>query len=423
MKSVFKLIGGSLAIASCFGFGYYWRDVQRGAVALTSGRDLQLGIKTSPKNLSDEQIFKQNYARILSDYSRPIDKKNLKFSAMEGLVASLGDPHSNFFVPQVAKEFNEQTQGNFFGVGAKLGYDPLGCRVSTVFSDGPAFKAGLKEGDVITSVDGASMVGKATDYIVTKIKGEEGTLVKLGILRTGVQNMITLSIRRAQIIAPSVESKSFEAGKVGYLQVFQFSEPTAEQFDKEITKLEAGGMKGLVIDMRGNPGGLLNTASEMLSRYFDNKVVVTMKFRPELLAQDPSARRMESQKTFPGRVKDPGYPIVILINEDSASAAEIFSGVMQDYGRAKLLGDHSYGKASVQNVFPSRDGASVKLTVAKYYLPKGRFIGRTVDEDGAFLQGGIQPDVKVELDYNTEITLGEPKTDAQLAAAIKLVGG
>jgi carboxyl-terminal processing protease len=196
------------------------------------------------------------------------------------------------------------------------------------------------------------------------------------------------------------------------MSIASFSEPTALQFDHELKKLEAQPICGLVIDLRGNPGGLLETAADMLSRFVDDKVVVKMKFRDG---------KEEVVRTYSGETHDFNYPIDILINEDSASAAEIFSGVLHDYGKATLVGTHSYGKSSVQSVFPLVDQSSAKITIARYYLPITPYYGRVVDEDGAYISGGLEPDVKVDLNDSAEMTPGDPKTDNQLRKAIDVV--
>jgi carboxyl-terminal processing protease len=211
-----------------------------------------------------------------------------------------------------------------------------------------------------------------------------------------------------------VESKYFESSQVGYVAVAQFSEPTAQQFDRAIAKLEKHTLKGLVIDLRGNPGGLLETAAEMLSRFGENKVVVKMRER---------GGQEEVVRTFSGFLHDFNYPIAVLINEDSASAAEIFSGCLRDYGKAKLIGQHSYGKASVKNVFQLVDRSSAKVTIAKYFLPSSGFIGRKVDEDGVYISGGLLPDIDVPLDMDKDPQAGDPKSDNQLARAIDFLTG
>ena len=183
--------------------------------------------------------------------------------------------------------------------------------------------------------------------------------------------------------------------------------------DEELAKLEKNPLKGLIIDVRGNPGGLLDSASEMLSRFAENKIVCKMRMR---------GAKEEVVYTYPGFVKDFGYPVVVLVDENSASAAEIFAGALKDYRLATLVGDHTYGKASVQNVFELKDEASAKITIARYYLPFNGDISRKVDSDGQYISGGLEPDVLVEID-DSELGLefGNPDKDPQLMKAIEVI--
>ncbi|HEY0868145.1 MAG TPA: S41 family peptidase [Fimbriimonas sp.] len=400
-----------LALFGCFLFGFGWRDLQRGELPSTRSMGALLGVRNSDPQLSPERVFRENHSRILANYVQPLKAQDLKYAGISGMMASLGDPHTVFLVPKAAREFQDETKANFFGVGASLNPDPLGAKVATAFEDGPAYAAGLRDGDIITGVNGKSVTGMDIDKIVEQIKGPGGTLVKLTIMRPGKDKPAVLTIRRAKIITPTVRSKALP-DKVGYLSVSSFSEPTTMQFDKELGKLEAKGIDGLVIDLRGNPGGLLETAVEMLSRFVENKIAVKMRFRDG---------HEEVAATYGGAAHRFDYPVVVLMNEDSASAAEIFAGVLKDYGRATLVGEHTYGKASVQNVFKLVDQASAKITIARYYLPNSGFIGRKVDEDGVYVSGGLQPDVEVELDLDHDVEFGNPKLDNQLQTAIAVI--
>ena len=361
---------------------------------------------------SPEAQFQHAYNEIVTDYYKPVNKLELKYAGMEGLMSSLGDPHTMFMPPKLAEEFSDETRANFGGVGARLSPDPLGAKIVTVFGDGPAAAAGVASGDIITGVDGKSMGGKEIDDIVALIKGKEGTIVHLTLIKKDNPKPVTLAVTRARIVAPTVDFKYLDGPQIGYMQIASFSEPTADQFDKALAKLETHPMKGLVIDLRENPGGLLETAQDMLSRFFENKLVV------KTVERDG---REEEVRTYPGVVHDFNYPIAVIMNEYSASAAEIFAGCLHDYGRAKLVGTHSYGKASVQQVFPLIDHADAKITIAKYYLPETPFFGRKVDQYGAYVSGGLEPDLKVDLQTNKEVVYGDPTTDNQLAAAIKLL--
>ncbi len=408
MRKLNQVFLFAILLLVCFVLGFTWRDVQSGQAPSLHAVNLLFGVKADAK-ASPQDVFKQTYNRILTQYTEKVKAKELKYAGMEGLMASLGDPHTMFLAPVEAKEFSEQTRANFFGIGARLQADPAGAQVATVFQDGPAFAAGLRAGNIITSVNGVSVSGKDINDIVDTIKGKEGTVVNLGVIQADKPRPVTLAIRRAKIIAPTVDQKYLADSQMGYLSVSQFSEPTAKQFDDALATLEQHTLKGLVIDLRGNPGGLLSTAQDMLSRFVEDKVVVRMKFRNG---------DEEVAKTYSGSKHDFEYPIAILINQDSASAAEIFSGCLRDYGKATLIGEHSYGKASVQNVFPLIDEASAKITIAKYFLPEKEFIGRKVDADGVFISGGLDPAIKVSLDLDHAITIGDPKTDNQLARAI-----
>lgn len=413
MKSLKLGAAALLLFGLMFTLGYAWRDLQSGQLPKMQAMTTLLGVTSDGRSLSPADQFEQIYRKISSDYIRPVEAKKLKYAAMGGLMASLGDPHTVFLEPKEAQEFSLETRANFVGVGARLAPDPLGARVVVVFENGPAAKAGLKAGDTISAVDDQPTAGKEIDAIVSTIRGEEGTRVKITVIRTGATAPIEITCRRARIVTPTVESRVLEGTEVGYLSVAQFAEPTTEQFDSELAKLKAKNIKGLVIDLRGNPGGLLETARDMLSRFVEKKVVVKMKGR---------RGAEEVVSTSGGNVTvSARLPIVILQNEESASASEIFAGVLQDYGRATLIGEHSYGKASVQNVIPLIDSASVKLTIARYFLPSGRDISRKVDEDQQYVSGGLQPDVKMAPDQTKEVILGDPKSDAQLQKALEVL--
>lgn len=411
MKAL-RLVGGALVLASCFGFGFSWRDLQNGSLPSTRSVGSLFGAQAPKSNVSATQVFRTAYARIQSDYYQKVDPTKLKYAGIDGLMGALGDPHTIFMEPKQAKEFALETSANFVGVGARLQPDPLGAKVVVVFDDGPAGRAGLRVGDTVTGVDNESMVGKTVEDVVSRIRGEEGTSVKLQLVRPGVDKPVRLTIRRAKVIAPTVESSVIAGTKVGYITVAMFSEPTADQFDKALNKIDAHKPEGLVIDVRNNPGGLLETAVEMLSRFAEDKVVVKMRMRDG---------REEVAKTYMGQKRTFRYPVVVLINEESASAAEIFGGALRDYKLTTLVGEHSYGKASVQNVYALIDGSSAKITIARYFLPGGSDIGRRVDADGQYISGGLLPDVKAKVNEDAPFLYGDPKGDAQLAKALEVI--
>ncbi len=411
MKLVSRAALFAILVFGFFMFGYSWRDLQSLQAPSPRAISALFGVKTLP-NASPEQVFQSNYGRIIADYYKPVKPNELKYAAMEGLMASLGDPHTVFLPPQAAQAFQDETRANFFGVGARLSQDAAGARVATVFEDGPAFAAGLRAGDIITGVNGKTVGGQPIDAIVDLIKGKEGTTVKLTVLKKAASKPSFITITRRRVTIPTVEGKFLADSGVGYLSVLGFSEPTALQFDRELKKLEQNKLKGLVIDLRGNPGGLLETAVEMLGRFVEEKLVVRMKFRG---AQE------EVAYTERGELHNFTYPVTVLINEDSASASEIFAGCLKDYGKATLVGTHTYGKASVQNVFPLVDQSSAKITIARYFLPRTPFFGRKVDEDNVFLSGGLEPHIKVELDLDSDPVMGDPKSDSQLKRAIEVI--
>ncbi len=409
MKAVVKIVLSTITLLSTFTIGFTWRDLARGERPNTGAFGKLLGLKGSEQE--PEAVFKQSYNGILNNYYRSVKPTELRYAGMAGMMASLGDPHTLFFPPRAAKAFSDDTKANFVGVGARLSPDVRGAKIVNVFEQGPAEKAGIKSGDIIVAVDGKSTAGLEIDDIVSRVKGLESTVVRLSILRAPSTKPIQISVNRGKVIAPTVDGKVFPESKMGYLSITSFAEPTASQYEKELAKLEQQGIKGLVIDLRSNPGGILDTATEMLGRYLDGKLVVKMKFRNG---------REVTETTDKGGVANTTYPIAILMDENSASAAEIFAGCMHDYGKATLVGTHSYGKASVQHVESLIDAASAKITIAKYFLPRSGYIGRKVDDFGAFLSGGLEPDIRVELSLDAEF-LGDPKTDNQLAKAIQFL--
>ncbi|MBX3115373.1 MAG: S41 family peptidase [Fimbriimonadaceae bacterium] len=403
----------SAVLVILFGTGFFAHDVLAG----TPPNIAALGRIASPSaaqaSVTPVETFQHHFDLILAKHGETTDPEKLRHAAMGGLVASLGDPHTNYLEPKINESFTTETKGNYTGIGARLGEDPLGAKIATVFKGGPADKAGLKPGDVITKVNDFDASGKEVDKIVDKILGEEGTPVTLTLVREGQAGVQSIRIVRRQILIPTVESKMI-SGNVGYIQVSGFSEPTPMQFREALDEIDRQHPTGLVIDMRGNPGGLLDSAVKMLSLFVSDKPVVTMKERGD--------KTMTAQ-TSRGQVMGINYPVTILVNEESASAAEIFAGVMRDYKKAVLIGTHSYGKASVQNLFQLPGGASAKITIAKYFLPATGDISRKVDDDGTYIKGGLAPDIKVEIPTKGDWKFGEPGKDPQLDRAIQYLGG
>ena len=411
MKIALKLGLFLFVVSLAFSMGFVWRDVRLGVSPSKQAFQRLLAGKIDD-GVTPTQLFRDNYNVILSQFHRPIDQTNLRTSGMEGLFASLGDPHTVFMERQEAENFSIETRGNYAGIGARLGPDPLGARVSTVFENGPAFKAGLKPGDIVTRVDKTDIAGMSIDETVNFVRGEENSKVTLRVLREGESQPLRITITRAVVIVPTAEGTMIEGTNVGYITVSQFAETTVAQFDEALGEVLRNDPDGIVIDMRGNPGGLLETAVAMLSNFVDGKPVVSMLQK---------GGRREQSATYRGRTIGYTGPIVVLIDESSASASEIFAGVMRDYKKATLVGVHSYGKASVQTVILLKDLNQAKVTVARYYLPSGENISRVVDEDGMYVSGGIKPHFVVELDRNVVWEPGKPEKDAQLAAAINLI--
>ena len=339
MKAFGKTLGVVIGLLALLVFGFAWRDLQGGR--LPKADTMLALVGASPhkgSSLSSIQIFRQTYHRILDRYAGKVDPEKLKYAAMEGTMASLGDPHTMFLPEEAAETFNLETTAKFVGVGARLTPDALGASVVVVFEEGPGHRAGLRVGDVITAVDGKSVAGVDLGKIVNSIRGAEGSYVSLRVLRSGQDQPVEIRVRREKVIAPTVQGKMIPNTRIGYIEVESFSEPTGAQFDRALDRVQAQGAEGLVIDLRGNPGGLLDTARELLSHFIDDKVVVKMKSR---------GGREEVVRSYASNGDLVQLPVAILIDEDSASASEIFAGVMRDYKLATLIGEHSYGKAAV----------------------------------------------------------------------------
>lgn len=407
------LLGATISIF--FLTGLSWPEVSGGRLPTFGG--LVDTLKPNGTAKAPVQVFDETFSLVVRNAYAAEDIETMRYAAMEGMFSALGDPHTQFLDPEITRRLATETTGNFVGIGARLSYDPGGARVVSVISGTPAEEAGLMDDDLIVGVDSRAIAGQDVSEIVEQIVGEAGTPVVLEIVRRNVSEPISLRIIRRRIVLPSAEGKLLEDYNIGYIAVSSFSEPTSEQFESAWRLINASDPRGLVIDMRNNPGGLLQETVELLSMFFDRKVVVTM---------IDNRQSSTMVRTAPGRVRDIPYPIVVLIDEGSASAAEIFAGVMQQYQRATLIGQHTYGKASVQHVYPLPGMASAKITVAKYYLPGGEDISRRVDADGVYVSGGLTPDIEVpRFDPDIEIAdrptfrMGDPETDFQLAEAVR----
>lgn len=328
------------------------------------------------------QLLREAYDSVTASYVEKPDGKKLVQSMVDGMLAAL-DPHSAYLPPEPYHEMEVQMSGAFGGVGIELGMRENRLVVIAPIEDTPAFRAGIQANDHIWKIDGTPTRGMSISAAVKRMRGEKGTPVMLAIQRNGSAKPLVYNLIRDIIRIKSLKSKTLEPG-YGYIRISQFQERTGSEFRQALTDLHAsqpdGVLKGLVVDMRYNPGGVLHAAVEVANCFIgDNAsstVIVSMKGRSRDANHVYNATLGE---------KEPRYPIVVLMNGGSASASEIVAGALQDHKRAVVMGSQSFGKGSVQSIIPLKGNAALKLTTARYYTPSGRSIQAK----------GIVPDIKV----------------------------
>jgi carboxyl-terminal processing protease len=355
------------------------------------------------------------YYRVLGylkdKYAGELDTDSkLTFAAIRGMLRPLDDPYTRFLDPDLYQEMREKNTGEFVGIGAQLepdlskdGY----VRVHKPLEGTPAMRAGVKPYDVILKVDGVSTKNMEVDKVVRMIRGREGTPVRLTLRRRTPARTFEVKIVRQHVELPIVESEMLE-GKVGLIQLLEFNELSDIKVDRALTQLEAQGMRGLVLDLRGNPGGTLDAAQEVASRFLPRgKTVVHIVEKDG----DPEIRKVLEQK-HNHRFNQPGHmiPLVVLVNRTSASASEIVSGAIKDLHTGVIMGTQTYGKGLVQTVVPLRGGSAIAITTAKYLTPNGNDINRGKDR-----RGGIVPDMVVEATEDDWIK----QNDVQLKKALE----
>lgn len=335
-------------------------------------------------------------------YMDKVDKNTMAEGIYKGLLSSLKDPYSVYYTKDEYTALMESSSGVYYGIGATVTSDVKTGVLSIVkpFVGGPAYEAGVLPGDVLYKVNGEEVTGKDITEVVGKIKGEEGTKVTVSIIREGKSKPIDFTITRKKVEVPTIEYQMLD-NKIGYIAVSEFDEVTAEQFRAAIDDLEKQGERGLVVDIRNNPGGLLDTVVDMLRRMLPKGMIV--------YTEDKYGKRDEYK--CDGK-EEFNKPLAVLINGNSASASEIFAGAIQDYKKGTLVGTTSFGKGIVQSILPLNDGTAIKVTVSKYYTPKGRNIHKI----------GITPDVTVELKESLrQKVVIDKKEDNQLQKALQIL--
>ena len=355
----------------------------------------------SKNNLYEKiDLFGEVLENIKKEYVDDIDQSEVMDSAINGVLQSL-DPYSSYMSPELFREMQTDTRGEFGGLGIEIGMEAGVVKVISPIDDTPAEKAGIKAGDYIVKIGKEQVQGKSLMEAVKLMRGPVGTSIDLTIRRKNVKKPLEFEITRKIIEVQSVNAEIISKEKnIGYLRLKSFNENSDNQLLKSLKIFEKNKkIKGYVIDLRNNPGGLLTQAINITDFFLDDGEIVSTKSR----------KISETRKFFAKRGDEvKGKPIIILINNGSASAAEIFAGALKDHKRAIILGENSYGKGSVQSIIPLRNGGGMRLTISKYYLPSGKSISEV----------GVTPDILVE-ETDEDFKINSDK-DNQLNYAIKL---
>jgi len=389
----------SILVGTSFSSGWFLGE-QRGArAAVPEGEGRLLDKGEMPASVSEDVDFddfwnvwnlvKENY------YKQPVSDRSLYYGAVRGMVAAAGDPYTMYFDPESSKEFKDMLSGTFSGIGAELGSKDGMVVVVAPLAGSPAEKAGLTAGDIILAVDDEDATKMSVDQVVARVRGVEGTEVVLSVVHDGADHADDIRITRKVIKIDSVKWNIDNEGFATIL-IAEFNGDTTGLFNQAVNDVLSKNAKGIVFDLRSDPGGLLTAAIDVASAWTGYQTVVIQK-------------QQEDARSYPG-VSAPrlaGIPTVVLVNGGSASASEIVAGALQDYGLATMVGTQTFGKGSVQDFRDLRDGGSVKITIAAWYTPKGRTINET----------GLTPDVVVE--YTKEDA--HAKRDPQKEKALEIL--
>ena len=341
-----------------------------------------------------EQILREEFL-----FMDEVSDEELMDGIFSGFVGALGDPYTVYFNQEVTRQLAENRQGSFYGIGAHLRQIPdrSGAEIVNTFEGSPAEAAGLMSGDIIIQVDDQVITDQDIHEIVSWIRGEDGTTVELTVDREGEE--LFFVVERANIQFQTVTHEMLERN-IGYIRVEEFGTLTGEQFEEAMAELEAQGMEGLIVNLRYNPGGQLGVVIDMLRNLLPEGVIVSM----EDVHGNVSFESSDGRNAF-------DRPMVVLVNEFSASASEIFAGAVQDHGVGTIVGTTTFGKALVQRPFTLSDGSSMHVTIAEYFTPNRQRISET----------GIIPDVEVEFDFQQEVEDEDDIVDAQLDKAIEIM--
>lgn len=385
------LVGALVMLCGVIIFSSVMNPAGAGITQMWSGASPVTG-ETRQKLTRLKKLIDSNYL-----YLDEVTEKQLQDGIYSGYVGALGDPYSEYYNEEDTEKLSESISGEYEGIGVVFSQN-INTKVMTavqVYEKSPAKEAGVQEGDILYKIDGRDVSGKELSDVVQDIRGVENTTVELTVLRGEDRKEVVMEVERRKIQVETVEYE-MKAQQIGYVRITQFDEVTYKQFEKAIEELEAQGMKGMVVDLRSNPGGSLSIVSQMLDLLLPEGTIVSTRTKDgkkEVLTSDE-----EHQFT---------KPMAVLVDGYSASASEIFAGAIQDYGLGPIVGTTTYGKGIVQQIVDLGDGTSIKLTIAEYFTPKGRNIHKK----------GIEPDVKVEYTKSEE----EPDADNQLDAALQEV--
>ncbi|MGI9118304.1 MAG: S41 family peptidase [Minisyncoccia bacterium] len=381
-------------LVTIFGSGFY---VGKNSVSVTSVASVFGG---SVSDTADLQAFWKVWQMIdeKSPDAKNVSSENRVYGAISGLASSLGDPYTVFFPPAESKAFQDQIQGSFSGVGMELGMDKNNMlSVIAPLKDTPAYKAGLKTGDIIVKINGSKTDGMSIDQAISLIRGKEGTTVTIQIYRESEKKPRDVVLTRAIINVPVLETEIRKDG-IFVIHLYSFTADSDVRFQKAMQKFVESGSHKLIIDLRGNPGGYLDTAISMASYFLPSSAVVVSEHFGE--SKPDQVYYSQGYNIF-----DKSLKTVILINGGSASASEILAGALKENGVATLVGETSFGKGSVQELIPVTNDTSLKITVAKWLTPKGNSISKV----------GITPDFVVKPDTKN------PKNDVQLKKAVEIL--